>query len=112
MLARTRKPHTDEKLMYISCPVDQTSAIRAYLERHGCRVNDEVDASEVFPDRSTGNLLSGARFREDLTQVQLSERTGIPRRHISEMENNKRPIGKANAKKLAEALHIDYRILL
>ncbi|WP_303842493.1 helix-turn-helix transcriptional regulator [Selenomonas ruminantium] len=44
-----------------------------------------------------GVLLSGARYREGMTQAQLSEKTGIPRRHISEIENGKRPIGKQNA---------------
>ena len=52
-------------------------------------------------------LLSGARYREGMTQVQLAEKTGIPRRHISEMEN-----GKQNARKLAEVLNIDPRRLL
>ena len=59
-----------------------------------------------------GSYLAGFRHREGMTQVELAERSGIPRRHISEMENGKRPIGKANAKKLAEALHIAPRLLL
>jgi len=54
----------------------------------------------------------GARAREGLTQKQLSERTGIPARHISEMENNKRPIGKAMAKRLGEALGVGYKVFL
>ena len=61
------------------------------------------------PAKLPGQILAGARYREDLTQEELSERTGIPRRHISEMENGRRPIGKANARKLAEALNIDPR---
>jgi hypothetical protein len=42
----------------------------------------------------------------------LEELTGINYRHISEMENAKRPIGKRNAKKLAKALNVDYRYFL
>lgn len=39
--------------------------------------------------------------------------TGIPQRHISEMENGKRGIGKERARKIAEALHVsDYRFFL
>ena len=68
--------------------------------------------SEYFKDVHPGTYLSGARYREDITQVELAERTGIPRRHISEMENGKRPIGKQNAKKLAEVLNIEPRRLL
>jgi hypothetical protein len=37
---------------------------------------------------------------------------GIPQRHISEMENSKRTVGKENARKLAEALNADYRAFL
>lgn len=59
-----------------------------------------------------GVFLAGARYREGMTQAQLAEATGIPRRHISEMEHGKRPIGKLSAKKLAEALKVDPRRLL
>jgi plasmid maintenance system antidote protein VapI len=38
--------------------------------------------------------------------------TGIPQRHISEMENGKRPIGKEMAKKLGKALNISYKVFL
>ncbi|WP_449245960.1 helix-turn-helix domain-containing protein [Desulfarculus baarsii] len=58
-------------------------------------------------DQLPGVFLAGARYREGLTQAQLAQATGIPRRHISAMENHKRPIGKQNARKLAEALKVD-----
>jgi len=71
------------------------------------------EESSVFPrDNAPGVFLAGARYREDLSQRALAEMTGIPRRHISEMENGKRPVGKANARKLAEALNVDYRMFL
>ena len=47
-----------------------------------------------------------------MTQAALAEATGIPRRHISEMENGRRPIAKKNARLLAEAIKIDPRRLL
>jgi len=74
----------------------------------------EMDAirEQVNQYGEYGVTLRGARGKEELTQVQLSNATGIPRRHLSEMENGKRPIGKKNAKKLAEALYCDYRIFL
>lgn len=56
--------------------------------------------------------LRGIRARENMSQVKLAELTGIPQRHISEMENGKRPIGKERAKVLAKALNCDYRIML
>jgi transcriptional regulator with XRE-family HTH domain len=59
-----------------------------------------------------GYILSGARHKEDMTQAELAQKTGIPQRHISEMENSKRTIGKSAAKKFAAALDVDYRIFL
>jgi transcriptional regulator with XRE-family HTH domain len=69
---------------------------------------------EVLPftdEELPGVFLAGARYREDMTQAALAEATGIPRRHISEMENGRRPIGKKNARLLAEALNLDPRRL-
>jgi DNA-binding XRE family transcriptional regulator len=68
--------------------------------------------SEVFPEyigREQEVALRAHRNREGLTQKRLAELTGIPQHHINGMENGKRSIGKERAKKLAEALHCDYR---
>ena len=67
---------------------------------------------EVYPDTHPGEILRGARYREELTQAKLAEKIGVKRQHISEMENNKRPIGKAMAKRLAKALNVNYKIFL
>ena len=71
---------------------------------------------QAFPEwnkeTACGVSLSGAPHKEGLTQAQLAKMTGIPQRHLSEMERGKRTIGKERAKKLAEALNIDYRVLL
>jgi DNA-binding XRE family transcriptional regulator len=79
-------------------------------------VNDSIPWRDAFPDltnqRLPGAYLKGIRKREELSQAKLSEQTGIPQRHLSEMENGKRPIGKKNAVILANALNADYRNLL
>jgi DNA-binding XRE family transcriptional regulator len=70
---------------------------------------------EVFPEmawNAGGASLRGGRAKEGLTQQQLADLTGIPQRHISEMENGKRPIGKETARKLAIVLNVDYRVFL
>jgi plasmid maintenance system antidote protein VapI len=72
---------------------------------------------EAFPDITDtelpGRILKGARYREGLSQVKLPELTGIPQRHISEMETGKRPIGKNNAIKIGKALNLaSYKVLL
>ncbi|HEC13247.1 MAG TPA: XRE family transcriptional regulator [Acidiferrobacteraceae bacterium] len=62
--------------------------------------------------RTPGYFLRLYRQRAGLTQTALADRTGIRQHHLSEMENNKRVLGKSNAKKLAKALAFDYRKLL
>jgi transcriptional regulator with XRE-family HTH domain len=69
-------------------------------------------ADEAFPDSHPGKILKGLRVRENLTQAQQSEKTGLNTRHISEMEHGKRPIGKAMAKRLAAALNVSYKMFL
>jgi transcriptional regulator with XRE-family HTH domain len=69
-------------------------------------------ADEVFPNSHPGKILKGLRVREGITQAQLSEKTGLNTRHISEMEHGKRPIGKAMAKRLAAALNSSYKMFL
>ncbi len=78
-------------------------------------ITDMLSIEEVFPELQTnkgGVVLRGSRHKEGMTQKQLSEITGIPRPHISGMEKGARPIGKENARKLAAALHCDYRLFL
>jgi plasmid maintenance system antidote protein VapI len=76
-----------------------------------CHVKRAIPAEEIL-DQTPGTMLRGARYREDMTQAQLAEVSGIPRRHLSDMENNRRPIGKQTARKLAEVLKVDYRVFL
>ena len=64
--------------------------------------------AEVTP----GATLKVYRGNAGLSQTRLSELTGIPVPHLSGMEHDRRPIGKASARKLAGALAIDYRRLL
>lgn len=77
---------------------------------------EAVDWRELLSGEDDGALhgrfLKGARTKEGLTQKELSRLTGIPQGHISEIENGKRPIGKIIARKLGEALNIDYRVFL
>ena len=82
---------------------------------------DRVPASAVHEEarqyhgdhyRTAGYYLRVYRQRAELTQKSLAEQTGIRQHHLSEMENNKRVIGKVNAKKLADILNCDYRKFL
>ena len=76
---------------------------------------DTVTMEEAFPEYAAnpvGTVLKGYRHREGVTQARLAEMTGIPQRHISEIENGKRSIGKDRAQKIAKALNVDYRMFL
>lgn len=116
MQAHTNALPTDVVILSFAVPSDMVETILQTMHKYGLRAEREsLPWREVlsYSDAALpGVLLSGARYRENLTQVQLSEKTGIHRRHLSEMENGKRPIGKKNARLLAEVLNIDPRHLL
>ena len=127
MLVRTKKPPTkrrrpvekdnnDSIMILVSCPVIKENHVKQYLEKNVCFYIDEeqewADARGLFAQRSSANMLIGARGKENITQIKLSKLTGIPRRHISDMENGRRPIGKQSALKLGKALNISYRLFL
>lgn len=46
-----------------------------------------------------------------MTQKELARLSGVSQENISRIENGKRSVGKAVAKKLAKALNIDYTLL-
>ena len=74
--------------------------------------NGEISGQDHYHDSTPGALLKGARYKEGMSQEQLSQASGIARRHISEMESNRRSIGKERARRLAEVLKVDYRVFL
>lgn len=116
MLERTKKPRTNSVALTFTGPATMTDKALAVMRELGFM---EADASRPWRDALglgeadlPGVFLAGARYREGLTQIQLAEFTGIPRRHLSEMENGKRPIGKQSARKLAAVLHVEARRFL
>jgi DNA-binding XRE family transcriptional regulator len=118
MSARTQEHPTDTMctLVFVG-PTDHAQAAREALQALGFEeARESIPWRECFPAWSDAQLpgvaLAGARHKEGLTQVQLARLTGIPQRHISEIEHGKRPIGKERAKKLAEVLKVDYHIFL
>lgn len=59
--------------------------------------------------QTPGYYLRLYRNRTTLTQLQMAEKLTVKQHHISEMERNKRPIGKALTKKFEKILNCDYR---
>lgn len=76
------------------------------------QVHDNSKARHGENYQTPGYYLRLYRLRADMTQAELANKTGIRQHHLSEMENNKRSLGKANAKKLAVILNCDYRNLM
>jgi DNA-binding XRE family transcriptional regulator len=59
-----------------------------------------------------GLVLRGARYRENMSQVQLAKKSGVNQTEISKIENGKRSVGEKVAKRLAKALNIHYQLLM
>jgi DNA-binding XRE family transcriptional regulator len=103
----------------VRVPVVFAERIRMAIDSIMALVETEIDddnrlysIEEVFPDMHVGDILRGARYREELTQAQLAAKVGVKVSHISEMERGKRPIGKEMAKRLAKALNTSYKVFL
>lgn len=114
MQART-KTHPTEEARFTGRPAAIARLRQVARELGATETTDNLTVEEVFPELLTnraGVSLRGLRHREDLTQAKLAELTGIPQRHISEMEHGKRGIGKETARKLAAVLNTDYRAFL
>lgn len=106
--------HPTESVRFIGPPA-AIERLRRLAKEAGAKETTDIPASVINPaldNNSDGVYLKGIRHRDSITQEQLAGLTGIPRRHLSEMENGHRPIGKAAARKLALALVCDYRAFL
>lgn len=56
--------------------------------------------------------LRGARFKENMSQRELSEKTGIPVTTISKYENGEREISEEQAEKLSKVLRVNNKLFL
>ena len=61
---------------------------------------------------TTGGTLRAYRERKEMTQRELARKSGTQQGHLSEMEQNRRPIGVKVARRLAKVLRCDYRRFL
>jgi len=114
MLELTKKPNTTDYVNFsFRISAKQARKVKKILSSLGAEdVKDSVSWEKVFPNFNSGVALRGARKRENLTQKELADRIGIKQVHVSQMENNKRPIGKEMAKRFSKVLYVDYRVFL
>jgi DNA-binding XRE family transcriptional regulator len=106
-------PGKAKKLTFF--PAKHLQKLENFLEKYG--ESESVPWEELAKDRigrykKAGLALRGARYREGLSQKELSKKTGISQENISKMENGRRTIGEKVAKKLAKVLQIDFELLL
>jgi ribosome-binding protein aMBF1 (putative translation factor) len=127
MLETTKKPHIESVTLSVVCDKARLEKVKAALSKLECKVRlakkaptvktvapekEWYSIEESFPDYHAGHRLRGARYREDISQRQLSKLTGVSVQNLSAMENGRRPIGKEMAKRLGETLNVDWRLLL
>ena len=88
------------------------SSLDQYLEEErlpASLIHAEAKQRHGKDYRTPGYYLRLYRLRAKLTQVQLAKKAGMLQHHLSEMEHNKRPIGKAAAQKLSKVLECEFR---
>ena len=104
------------KIFYVSRrAADSVAELLSPYETAGD--NTTVAADALFADDFSqygqpGVVLKGLRARDGLTQVRLAQKIAVAQADISAMENGRRPIGKAMAKRLAKVFKADYRVFL
>ena len=106
----TKKPRTDGFVEI--CAVVPESRVGAVTRAITEAAEPSVPGDEVFPNSTPGSRLRGARGLREMTQAQLAAKIGVSIPNLSAMENNRRSIGKAMARKLAEALDFSYQVFL
>ncbi|NGX54470.1 MAG: hypothetical protein KR126chlam2_00081 [Chlamydiae bacterium] len=106
MSVATRRPHTN-------CNKGRGPYSKSRKHPKG-EVWRKLYKKELEKYGEQGLYLRGLRHREGLTQKQLAAKLGkgCSQHHISEMENGKRTITPAMAKRLANVLHAEYRMFL
>jgi DNA-binding XRE family transcriptional regulator len=111
-----KRPIETVELRLIGPIVNMAQAVENLKPLGFVDASDSVPWRDAYPECSEeqliGKALAGARNREGLTQMKLAELIGVPQRHISEMENAKRPIGRDMAKRIGKALNISYKVFL
>ncbi|AGH96499.1 helix-turn-helix domain-containing protein [Pseudobdellovibrio exovorus] len=105
------------KKKFFLVPEDKAAAIATLLKDIPRNEDDAVPAKNIFPDLDDVEkrpfiTFRGIRAKTGLTQQELAGRLGISQTDVSKIENGKRNIGKALAKKIEKEFKIDYRRFL
>lgn len=70
--------------------------------------NDSLNALEATKETGNemtfGGLVRSLRVSDDITQIELANRVGVSKQFLSDVENNRKDVGIAFAKKVSDAL--------
>lgn len=119
VVSKSKGVNRNKKIdIHFRIPEKKVEEIKLFVISQGgtvetCGTEDlSIPWQKAFPDAHPGMALHGLRVREGLTQKELAAKIGVEQSHISAMENGKRLIGKALAKKIVEIFGGDYRVFL
>lgn len=75
-------------------------------------ISKKYKRAEITKHFTSGEIVKNAREMLEMTQKELSKKTGIPQAHISEIERGKRVVGKGYAETLAKAIEVPPSFIL
>jgi len=121
MLAHVKTPLIDVEIKGKGLEIIEKILKKAFSN---IEITHDYDIKDTVPIKDTewynkmskkmtaGKILRVYRSNAGLTLNQLSEKTGIAKSNLSQMENDKRSIGIKTAKTIAKALKCDYKRFL
>lgn len=118
MQVHVKTPHIDVQITGTGADIlvdmlkKSIKGVKVTTEDETIPVNSDPWFQKLRKSRTSGEVLWCYRDNAGLTLDELSEKSGIAKSHLSEMENNKRAIGLKTAKKLSEALNCDFHRFL
>ena len=118
MLVAVRKPRISVRVTGVGAQIVVKCLRKVYDSVEVSHEDESVDITtagwwkKMQAVSNNGTVLWAYRDHAGLTLGRLSRLSGIAVPHLSAMENGKRTIGVRSARKLAEALKVDYRLFL
>ena len=118
MQVHVKTPHIDAQItgtgadILIEALKHSIKGLKISTDDEAIPINSDPWFQNLRKNRTAGEVLWCYRNNTGLTLDELAEKSGIAKSHLSEMENNKRPIGLKTAKKLAEVLDCDFHRFL
>jgi transcriptional regulator with XRE-family HTH domain len=75
-------------------------------------IREQLYKTRTYAHLTSAESLRFSREANEMSQRQLSERSGIPQSAISAMESGETAIGSSRAARLARALHVHPAVIL